>query len=69
MAAPQGIFCEKIALFAQTFVVKFCRAFSKARGVWGDAPYTSVFFLLAFSFALLSSKEKAGKEFSLAKRL
>jgi hypothetical protein len=55
-------------LFAQTFVVKFCRAFSKARGVWGDAPYISVFFLIAFSFAHLSSKEKAGKEFALAKR-
>jgi hypothetical protein len=56
-------------VFAQTHVQKFCRAFSKARGVWGNAPYTSVFFLIAFSFAHLSSKEKAGKEFALAKRL
>jgi hypothetical protein len=56
-------------VFAQTFVVKFCLAFSKASGVWGDAPCISVFFLIAFSFALLSSKEKAGKEFALAKWL
>jgi hypothetical protein len=50
-------------------VLKFCRAFSKARGVWGDAPCISVFFLIAFSFAHLSSKEKAGKKLALAKRL
>ena len=56
-------------LYAQTHVLKFCRAFSKARGVWGNAPYTSVFFLIAFSFAHLSSKEKVGKELALAKRL
>ena len=57
------------ALFARTHVLKFCLAFSKASGVWGDAPCISVFFLIAFSFAHLSSKEKAGKEFALAKRL
>ena len=41
----------------------FGLAFSKASGAWGRAPYTSVFFLIAFSFAHLSSKEKAGNEF------
>ena len=31
----------------------------KANGVWGNAPQNSVFFLIAFSFALTVSKEKA----------
>jgi hypothetical protein len=57
-----------VGMFARTHVLKFCLAFSKASGVWGDAPCISVFFLIAFSFAHLSSKEKAGKEFALAKR-
>ena len=47
------------------FGKSFGLAFSKASGAWGRAPYTSVFFLIAFLLRIFRQKKKRVTNFDL----
>jgi hypothetical protein len=52
----------QLVLSAESFRPPFSKG-GAGVGRGAPRPYSALFFLLAFSFAPISSKEKAGKEF------